>query len=62
MLSLQPRGDGNTAVEVKVAPSRCRRIFAVAPITVDLPEPDHTPNFGSTGSPDSVRRKVAGVT
>jgi hypothetical protein len=62
MLSLQRRGDGNTAVEIKVAPFALPQNLEVIRETVDLPEPNHTPSFGSTGSRDSVRRKIEGVT
>jgi hypothetical protein len=62
MLSLQGHGDGNTAVEIKVAPFALPQNLGVVRETVDLPEPDHTPSFGSTGSRDSARRKIEGVT
>jgi hypothetical protein len=62
MLSLQRRADGNTAVEIKVAPFALPQDLAVIRETVDLPEPNNTPSFGSTGSRDSVRRKIEGVT
>jgi hypothetical protein len=62
MLSLQRRGDGSTAVEIKIAPFALPQDLEVARETVDLPEPDHAPSFGSTGSRDSVRRKIEGVT
>jgi hypothetical protein len=62
MLSLQRRGDGNTSIEIKVAPFALPQDLKVIRDTVDLPEPDHTPSFGSTGSRDSVSRKIGGVT
>jgi hypothetical protein len=62
MLSLQRRGDGNTAVEIKVAPFALPQNLEVIRETVDLPEPNHAPSFGSTGSRDSVHRKIEGVT
>jgi hypothetical protein len=62
MLSLQRRGDGNTAVEIRVAPFALPQNLEVIRETVDLPEPNHTPSFGSTGSRDSVHRKIEGVT
>jgi hypothetical protein len=62
MLSLQRRGDGNTAVEIKVAPFALPQNLEVIRETIDLPEPNHTPSFGSTGSRDSVHRKIEGVT
>lgn len=62
MLSLQRRGDGSTSVEIKVAPFALPQDLGVIRDTVDLPEPDHTPSFGSTGSRDSISRKVGGVT
>jgi hypothetical protein len=61
MLSLQRRGDGNTTVEIKVAPFALPQNLEVIRDTVGLPEPNHTPSFGSTGSRDSVRRKIEGV-
>jgi hypothetical protein len=62
MLSLQRRGDGNTAVEIKVAPFALPQTLEVIRDTDDLPEPNHTPSFGSSGSRDSVHRKSEGVT
>ncbi|WP_213735621.1 hypothetical protein [Bradyrhizobium sp. dw_411] len=62
VLSLQRRGDGNTSIEIKVAPFALPQDLRVIRDTVDLPEPDHTPSFGSTGSRDSTSRKVEGVT
>jgi hypothetical protein len=62
MLSLQRRGDGNTSIEIKVAPFALPQDLKVIRDTVDLPEPDHTPSFGSTGSRDSISRKIGGVT
>jgi hypothetical protein len=62
MLWLQRRGDGNTAVEIKVAPFALPQDLEVVRETVDLPEPNHTPSFGSTGSRDSIRRKLEGIT
>ena len=62
VLSLQRRGDGSTAVEIKVAPFALPQILEVIRDTIDLPEPNHTPSFGSTGSRDSDRRKIEGVT
>jgi hypothetical protein len=62
MLSLQRRGDGNTSVEIKVAPFALPQNLEVARDTVDLPEPNNAPSFGSTGSRDSVSRKIGGVT
>jgi len=62
MLSLQRRGDGNTTVEIKVAPFALPQNLEVIRETVDLPEPNHTPSFGSAGSRDSDRRKIEGVT
>jgi hypothetical protein len=59
MLSLQRRGDGNTAVEIKVAPFALPQDLEVIR---EMPEPNHTPSFGSTGSRDSVHRKIEGVT
>jgi hypothetical protein len=61
LLSLHRRDDGRTAVEAKVAPFALPRDLAVARETVGLPEPNHAPNFGSTGASNSVRRKVEGT-
>jgi hypothetical protein len=49
-------------VEIKVAPFALPQNLAVIRDTVDLPEPDHTPTFGSTGSRDSDQRELHGVT
>jgi hypothetical protein len=62
MLSLQRGNDGRTMVEIKVAPFALPQNLAVIRDTVDLPEPDHTPTFGSTGSRDSDQRELHGVT
>jgi hypothetical protein len=62
MLSLQRGNDGRTMVEIKVAPFALPQNLAVIRDTVDLPEPDHTPTFGSTGSRDSDERELHGVT
>jgi len=62
MLSLQRGGDGKTTVEIKVAPFALPQNLEVIRETVGLPEPNHTPSFGSTGSRDSVHRKIEGVT
>ena len=58
VLSLQRRADGNTGVEIEVAPFALPQDLKVIRETVDLPEPDHTPSFGSTGSRDSISRKI----
>jgi hypothetical protein len=62
MLSLQRGNDGRTLVEIKVAPFALPQTLAVIRDTVDLPEPDHTPSFGSTGSRDSDQRELHGMT
>jgi hypothetical protein len=62
MLSLQRGNDGRTMVEIKVAPFALPQTLAVIRDTVDLPEPDHTPSFGSTGSRDSDQRELHGMT
>jgi hypothetical protein len=49
-------------VEIKVAPFALPQTLAVIRETVDLPEPDHTPSFGSTGSRDSDQRELHGET
>lgn len=60
MLSLKRRDDGKTGVEIKVAPFVQPQNLALARDAIGLPVPDHTNGFGSTGSSDSVRRKVEG--
>ncbi len=60
MLSLQRRDDGRTSVEIKVAPFLQPQNLELAKDVIGLPMPDHTDGFGSTGSSDSVRRKVEG--
>lgn len=62
MLSLQRGGDGKTGVEIKVAPFALPQDLEVVRETIDLPEPNHTPSFGSTGSADSIHRKLEGIT
>jgi len=62
MLSLQRGNDGRTMVEIKVAPFALPQALAVIRDTVGLPEPDHTPRFGSTGSRDSDQRALHGMT
>jgi hypothetical protein len=62
MLSLQRGGDGRTGVEIKVAPFALPQDIEVVRETIDLPEPNHTPSFASTGSADSIRRKLEGIT
>ncbi len=62
MLSLQRGADGKTSVEIKVASFALPQDLAVIRETVGLPEPNHTPSFGSTGSADSIRRKLEGIT
>jgi hypothetical protein len=60
MLSLERRDDGKTGVEIKVAPFMQPQNLELAKDVIGLPMPDHTDGFGSTGSSDSVRRKVEG--
>ncbi|MEP6841313.1 MAG: hypothetical protein ABJA75_24900 [Bradyrhizobium sp.] len=60
MLSLLRRDDGKTSVEVKVAPFMQPQNLELAKDVIGLPMPDHTDGFGSTGSSDSIRRKVEG--
>ena len=60
MLSLQRRDDGRTSVEIKVAPFALPQNLELAKDAIGLPVPNHTDGFGSTGSSDSVRRKVEG--
>jgi hypothetical protein len=60
MLSLQPRADGKTAVEIKIAPFTLPQTLELSREEIGLPAPNHTAGFGSTGSADSVRRKVEG--
>jgi hypothetical protein len=60
MLSLLRRDDGKTSVEIKVAPFVQPQNLALAKDVIGLPMPDQTDGYGSTGSSDSVRRKVEG--
>ena len=60
MLTLLRRDD-KTSVEVKVAPFALAQNLELAKDVIGLPMPaDQTDGFGSTGSSDSVRRKVEG--
>jgi hypothetical protein len=60
MLTLQRRDDGKTSVEIRIAPFIQPQNLVLARDAIGLPVPDHTAGFGSTGSSDSVRRKVEG--
>jgi hypothetical protein len=60
MLSLQRRDDGNTSVEIKVAAFMLPQTLELAKEEIGLPVPDHRASFGSTGSADSIRRKIEG--
>jgi hypothetical protein len=60
MLSLQRRDDSKTSVEIKVAPFMQPQNLELAKDVIGLPMPDHTDGYGSTGSSDSIRRKVEG--
>lgn len=60
MLTLQRRDDGRTSVEIRIAPFMQPQNLVLARDAIGLPVPDHTAGFGSTGSSDSVRRKVEG--
>jgi hypothetical protein len=60
LLTLQRRDDGKTAVEIRIAPFAQPQNLALARDAIGLPVPDHTAGFGSTGSSDSIRRKVEG--
>ena len=62
MLSLQRRADGRTSVEIKVASFALPQNLELASEEIGLPVPKHTPGFGSTGSADSIRRKLEGTT
>ena len=62
VVSLQRAGDGKTSVEIRVAPFALPQDLEVARATIELPEPNHAPSFGSTGSADSIRRKLEDVT
>ena len=57
---MQRRDDGKTAVEIRIAPFAQPQNLALARDAIGLPVPDHTAGFGSTGSSDSIRRKVEG--
>lgn len=61
MLSLQRRDDGTTNVEVKIAPFMLPQELELAREAIGLPVPNHTTRSGSTGSADSIRRKVEGT-
>jgi hypothetical protein len=60
MLSLLRRDDGKTSVEIKVAPFMQPQNLELAKDAIGLPVPNFTEGFGSTGSSDSIRRKVEG--
>ena len=60
MLSLVRSDGGKTSVEVKTAPFALPLNLTLAKDAIGLPVPDFTDGFGSTGSSDSVRRKVEG--
>lgn len=60
MLSLLRRDDGKTGVEITIAPFMQPQNLELAKDAIGLPVPNHTAGFGSTGSSDSVRRKVEG--
>ncbi|MDB5577337.1 MAG: hypothetical protein JWR80_2513, partial [Bradyrhizobium sp.] len=60
MLDLQRRGDGRTGVEIRTAPFAQPQALEVARDAIGLPMPDKTSGLGSTGSSDSVRRRVGG--
>jgi hypothetical protein len=60
MLTLRRRDDGKTSVEIRIAPFMQPQNLVLARDAIGLPVPDHTAGFGSTGSSDSVRRKVEG--
>ena len=61
MLDLGRRGDGKTGVEIKIAPFAQPQTLEVARDAIGLPMPDTTSGLGSTGSSDSVRRRVGGT-
>ena len=60
MLLLQRRGDGKTGVEIKIAPFAQPQNLELARDAIGLPMPDTIAGFGSTGSSDSIRRRVGG--
>lgn len=60
MVTLRRRDDGRTSVEIRIAPFMQPQNLARAKDEIGLPVPDHTMGFGSTGSSDSVDRKVEG--
>jgi hypothetical protein len=60
LLTLQRRDDGKTSVEIRIAPFMMPQELELARDAIGLPVPNHTPGFGSTGSSDSIRRKVEG--
>ena len=60
VLDLQRRGDGKTGVEIRIAAFAQPSSLDVARDAIGLPMPDTTSGLGSTGSSDSVRRRVSG--
>jgi hypothetical protein len=61
MLSLQRRDDGKTGIDLRVAPFALPQSLELAQETAGLPAPNHIKSFGSTGSVDSIQRKLGGT-
>jgi hypothetical protein len=61
MLSLQRRDDGKTSVDLRVAPFALPQNLELSQETAGLPAPNHIKSFGTTGSADSVQRKLGGT-
>ena len=60
VVSLQPKDGGQTEVDIRVAPFAQPAELRVIQEIMDLPEPDHAPSFGGSGSADSDRREIHG--
>lgn len=60
VVSLQPKDGGQTEIDIRVAPFAQPAELKVSQEIMDLPEPDHAPSFGGTGSADSDRREIHG--
>jgi hypothetical protein len=61
MLSLQRRDDGKTSVDLRIAPFALPQNLELAQETAGLPAPNHIKSFGTTGSADSIQRKLGGT-
>jgi hypothetical protein len=61
VVSLQRRADGKTGVDIRVAPFALPQQLELAKEEIGLPAPNHIKSFGSTGSADSIQRKLGGT-